>query len=230
MAAALLATSLVLAGLASLAGRSVLPWRTALRGAKYGALITQAAEAAGLDAGLVTAVVEVESGYNPLAVSRRGAKGLMQIVGPTWRELNPRSRCTGEHAPPAREEGCIYDPAANLEAGTRYLRQLLEQFRGDVELAVAAYNAGSGAVERYATAKRPGAVPPIAETRRYTAQVLDRWAGRRLGLSYPQARLLAWLASAARWLLLLNAVLLGSALAGAYGRSFALPQPPRRWR
>jgi soluble lytic murein transglycosylase-like protein len=191
--------------------------------------VALAAEEAGLDAALVRAVVEAESGYDPQAVSRRGARGLMQIIPSTWRELNPGSPCRGEHAPPAKEAGCIFDAAANLEAGTRYLRKLLEQFRGDVELAVAAYNAGSGAVEQYATAKRPGAVPPITETKRYTAQVLDRWAGGRLGLSYPQARALTWLVAMARWVLLGNLVLLGLAIVRFTG-GFTTLRVPRRWR
>lgn len=230
MLGAHLATALVLAAVTLLADGLAVPdsrdWRAnpaatggsaglgaPLLSRPYGALIQRAALSQGLDPALVGAVVEVESGFNPEAVSSRGARGLMQIIPSTWRELNPGAPCRGDHPPPAREAGCIYDPEANLRSGTRYLRSLLDQLEGDVVLALAAYNAGPGAVERAAPPGRAGAVPAIAETQRYTAAVLDRWSQRRTGLSYGRVRGLAALLAAGRWLSLLDALILGMVIA-----------------
>jgi len=104
----------------------------------------------GLDPALVLAVVEAESGQEANAVSPKGAVGLMQVLPETAAEIG---------YPDAA------DPARNLEAGCRYLAVLLESFGGDVELALAAYNAGPGAVRRW------GTVPPYRETRTFIARV-----------------------------------------------------------
>lgn len=123
-------------------------------------LVARAAAQQGLDPALVHAVVQVESGFNPQAVSPAGAKGLMQLMDGTARALGVRDP---------------FNAAENVAAGTRYLRQLLTQF-GDERLALAAYNAGPGAVRRY------GGVPPFAETQRYVATVLalrERYRGPR---------------------------------------------------
>ncbi len=105
----------------------------------------------GLPARLVAAVVKVESGFNPHAVSPAGAKGLMQLMPATAHDL--------------RVKNC-FDIEENVDAGCRYLKRLLDQFDGKVQLALAAYNAGSGAVKEY------GGVPPYHETRRYVRKVL----------------------------------------------------------
>lgn len=115
--------------------------------------ITANAQAAGIDPALVEAIIANESGFDPKATSRAGARGLMQLMPETAASL-------GVLDP--------YDPAQNVRGGTRYLRSLLDRF-GDLELAVAAYNAGAGAVERY------GGIPPYPETQNYVRHVLSRY-------------------------------------------------------
>lgn len=112
--------------------------------------IQAAAARAGLDPALVAAVIEAESGHNAQAVSPRGAVGLMQVLPETGALMG-------------FEE--MADPAVNLEAGCRYLAGLLQRFGGDVELALAAYNAGPGAVRRW------GRIPPYRETREFVQRV-----------------------------------------------------------
>lgn len=118
------------------------------------AWIRQASARHGLDPALVQAVMEVESGGDEKAVSPKGAQGLMQIMPGTAKDLKLADS---------------FDAAKNIEAGTRYLRQLLDRFGGDVKLALAAYNAGPGAVSR------SGGVPPIEETKRYIEKVKTRY-------------------------------------------------------
>ena len=107
----------------------------------------------GLPSGLLDAVVWTESRYNPLAVSKAGAGGLGQLMPGTARDLGVANR---------------FDPAENLEGAARYLRQMLDEF-GVVHLALAAYNAGPGAV------KRARGIPRNGETPSYVRNVLRRW-------------------------------------------------------
>jgi soluble lytic murein transglycosylase-like protein len=115
--------------------------------------LVAAARRHGVDDSLLLAVAEVESGLRPQAVSPKGAAGVMQLMPDTARAL-------GISDP--------FDVEANVDAGARYLGGLLTQFGGDLPLALAAYNAGPGAVRRY------GAVPPFRETRDFVARVLSR--------------------------------------------------------
>ncbi len=117
----------------------------------FGPSIRRTAERHGVDALLVASIVEVESRFDPRAVSHRGATGLMQVL-PSTAGAKSRSE--------------LYDPEVNLDAGARYLQRLLRRFEGDLALALAAYNAGPTAVRRY------GGVPPYRETRSYVEKVL----------------------------------------------------------
>ena len=100
---------------------------------------------------LVWAVIRAESGFDPRAVSRQGARGLMQLMPETAAMLGVRD---------------AFNPRENIDAGVRHLRALIERFRNDLRLAIAAYNAGERAVAAY------GGVPPYPETREYVTQVL----------------------------------------------------------
>jgi len=121
-------------------------------------LVAEAAQRHGLDPALVRAVVGVESGFQPQAVSSKGAQGLMQLMPATARDL-------GITDP--------FDPAANLDGGSRHLSALVVRYEGDLTKALAAYNAGMGAVARH------GGVPPYAETRKYVQRVLGRYQGAK---------------------------------------------------
>jgi soluble lytic murein transglycosylase-like protein len=112
--------------------------------------IELAAERHNVDPNLVRAVIKVESNFNPNAVSRKGAMGLMQLMPQTARQLNVENP---------------FDPEQNVDAGVRHLKHLMESFGGDVKLSLAAYNAGAGAVARSA------GVPRIAETRNYVKRI-----------------------------------------------------------
>ncbi|MCK4425367.1 MAG: lytic transglycosylase domain-containing protein [Deltaproteobacteria bacterium] len=117
-------------------------------------IISEAATRHGLDPDLIRAIIQIESGGIPDARSSKGAIGLMQLMPDTSLNLavsNP------------------FDPKANIWGGTRYLSQLLERFRGNLVLTLAAYNAGPEKVEKY------GGIPPYPETRRYVRKVLNQW-------------------------------------------------------
>ena len=120
---------------------------------KYKKLIHQASEEFNVPVPLIAAVIRAESGFNPYAVSRTGAKGLMQLMPGTWSEMGGI--------------GSPFNAGMNIKLGTKYLRMLMNQFRGNLRLTIAAYNAGPGAVQRYRR------VPPYRETRRYVPKVLS---------------------------------------------------------
>jgi soluble lytic murein transglycosylase-like protein len=129
----------------------------------YGAAISLAAERHHVDGLLLAAVVAVESGFAPHAVSPRGARGLMQVMPVVGDAYGARD---------------LFDPYVNLDIGCRYLCSLLKDSGGNLERALAAYNAGPAAVDRY------DGVPPYSETRSYVREVLDLYAeyGRKAGV------------------------------------------------
>ncbi|MBI5015140.1 MAG: lytic transglycosylase domain-containing protein [Deltaproteobacteria bacterium] len=133
------------------------PVRAASPRSPWQDLARQEASLRQLDPRLVNAVIQVESGENPGALSHKGAMGLMQLMPDT-------ARAMGVQDP--------FEPRDNIQGGVKYLAQMLDRFHGRLDLALAAYNAGPSAVERY------GGVPPYAETRNYVNRVLDAY--RRL--------------------------------------------------
>ncbi|MFK3795833.1 lytic transglycosylase domain-containing protein [Pseudomonas sp. NPDC088444] len=118
----------------------------------YAQEVSQAAASNDLPEALLHAVIRIESGYNPSALSVKGAAGLMQLMPDTARDMGVTN---------------VWDPRSNIQGGARYLKQLMVMFGNDVSLAVAAYNAGPAAVS-----KRGNVIPPFAETRRYVPDVL----------------------------------------------------------
>jgi len=126
--------------------------RSIERFSRYDDHILQAATLYQIPQELVRAVIKVESDYDPRAVSSAGAQGLMQLIPETAMRMQIRDS---------------FNPRLNIFAGTRYLRVLANLFNGDLELTIAAYNAGEGAVVRY------GGIPPYKETQRYVLKVLQ---------------------------------------------------------
>ncbi len=118
--------------------------------------VSHTAKRHGVDAKLVNAIIEVESGWDPWAVSRKGAVGLMQLLPETGRRFGARN---------------LLDPKQNIAAGVRYLRFLLDRFAGNLELSLAAYNAGENIVEGL------GEIPPYPETQRYIERVTALYTG-----------------------------------------------------
>jgi soluble lytic murein transglycosylase-like protein len=124
----------------------------------YDDLIRSASDRHSIDADLIRAVIKNESDFNSAARSNKGAMGLMQLMPDTARLHNVID---------------AYDPIDNIEGGVRHLKMLLGRFRGDMELSLAAYNAGIKAVEKF------GGIPPFAETREYVRRVLQSYQSYR---------------------------------------------------
>jgi soluble lytic murein transglycosylase-like protein len=123
------------------------------RSEQYANMIEGAARANGLEPALVRAVLVAESGGDPHAISRRGARGLMQLMPATARRYGVRD---------------VFDPEQNIRAGSHYLRDLIDRYSSDLELVLAAYNAGPAAVDQHG-----GSIPPIKETLQYVPRVLQ---------------------------------------------------------
>jgi soluble lytic murein transglycosylase-like protein len=123
-----------------------------LDGTPYGEIIAAASEAHGVNPMLVRALIQVESKFRSTARSRKGAMGLMQLMPSTVREYNIRNP---------------FEPKANIEAGIKHLKTLIDRFGSSIELGLAAYNAGPGAVEKF------NGVPPYRETRNYVSRILS---------------------------------------------------------
>jgi hypothetical protein len=123
-----------------------------LEGTPYAEIIAAASEAQGVNPMLVRALIQVESKFRPTARSRKGAMGLMQLMPSTAREYNVRNP---------------FEPKANIEAGIKHLKTLIDRFGSSIELGLAAYNAGPGAVEKF------NGIPPYRETRNYVSRILS---------------------------------------------------------
>lgn len=123
----------------------------------YSGYVRQAAAKYEIEPDLIHAVIKTESNGNQRAVSKKGAMGLMQLMPSTAYDMNVVNP---------------FNPEENIEGGTKYLKQLLEKFNGDLTLALAAYNAGPKTVEKY------GNVPPISETRQYVKKIISLFKGK----------------------------------------------------
>ncbi len=125
----------------------------------FASLIHAAAQKHGLDENLIARVIAMESNFNPRAISRRQALGLMQLLPQTAARYSVAD---------------IFDPAQNIDAGAHYLKDLLTRYRGNLTLALAAYNAGPEMVERY------GGIPPFAETQNYVRQITSKMTREKI--------------------------------------------------
>ena len=132
-------------------------WLRLPQGARFSSAfseeIRETAVRYGVNPALVEAVIRIESAFNPWAVSSKGAQGLMQLMPRTASALGVRD---------------AFNPRQNIEGGVRHLRYLLDKYPGNIPLALAAYNAGEGAVDSY------GGIPPYAETQQYVQKILER--------------------------------------------------------
>ena len=124
--------------------------------ADFDSIIDKAASMFNIPAKLIKSVIQKESNFNPNAVSHAGASGLMQLMPATARGLGVKN---------------VFDPAENIVAGSKYLRQMLDRYDNNLELALAAYNAGPGNVDKY------GGIPPFKETQNYVRKVTDVFYG-----------------------------------------------------
>jgi hypothetical protein len=138
---------------ADVGGGDVRVWRAHPATGPIASMVRKLAPEYKLNPNLVLAVVEAESNFNPQAQSHKNAQGLMQLIPETAERFGVQN---------------VWDPEQNLRGGMSYLRWLMGHFEGDLELVLAAYNAGEGAVERH------GGIPPYAETQRYVKQIIGR--------------------------------------------------------
>lgn len=123
----------------------------------YVDIINSACERHGVDASLVHAVVKVESDFNPYAVSRKGARGLMQLMPQTALDWNVKNS---------------FDPTDNIDGGVKYLKYLIDRYEGNLSLALAAYNSGETSVKKW------GTIPPFKETQQYVKRILNIYYGK----------------------------------------------------
>ena len=127
--------------------------------------INTACDRHGVDPALVHAIVKVESDFNPMAISRKGAMGLMQLMPQTAVDMNVRN---------------TFDPGENIDGGVKYMRYLLDRYEGNVSLALAAYNSGENAVKRW------GTIPPFPETQNYVQRIMRLYNGNGTTVTRPR--------------------------------------------
>lgn len=130
--------------------------KTSVKNTDFDEIVDKAAAAFNLPTKLIKSVIQKESNFNPNAVSSAGASGLMQLMPATARGLGVTN---------------VFDPAENIFAGSKYLRQMMDKYENNIELALAAYNAGPGNVDKY------GGIPPFKETQNYVQKVTNTFYG-----------------------------------------------------
>lgn len=187
----------------------------------YTELINKAGKTYGVSPELIAAIIKAESSFQPRALSKAGAYGLMQVIPGTWRLVNSQALiCSDRHAGDCGSD-CFYNPELNIAIGTYYLGQLIKRYSNHAELAVAAYNAGPGAVDKYQ------GIPPYAETTEYVERVVGYWY--QLSGRLPPGGLTAdnWtkIASALGWSMVMTAIAIA-----AVGKCLFKRYKSFRWR
>lgn len=153
----------------------------------YAQLVNKYAQLYGVNPELVAAVIQTESSFQPRALSKAGAYGLMQVTPETWKYVNNRLKvCSGRHAGECTSE-CYYTPELNIQIGTAYLAEMKTHYNGDIIKMLAAYNAGPRNVDKY------DGVPPYPETEGYIVRVVHNlYHLRKQTLPVLNVRSLSW--------------------------------------
>lgn len=139
------------------------------KGIPYAESINRYGNHAGVNPQIIMSIIQAESSFQPRAVSNAGAYGLMQIMPETWRQINKSAKvCVLRHQGECNIE-CYYNADLNIQIGIHYLNQLLRKYQGNMIFALAAYNAGPGAVDHY------GGIPPYVETVKYTETIIENY-------------------------------------------------------
>ncbi len=153
-------------------------WHDADGHLPYAGIINLCARQAGVSGDVVAAVIKAESSFQVRALSSSGAYGLMQVLPGTWKQVNSEIQvCAGRHAGDCTTE-CYFNPELNIRIGSTYLGQLYKKYKGDMVLALAAYNAGPAEVDRL------GGVPSYRETNNYIDRIISYWYESR-GMPLP---------------------------------------------
>lgn len=181
----------------------------------YADIINLCARQTGLSGDVIAAVIKAESSFQARALSSAGAYGLMQVMPSTWKQVNNEIQvCAGRHAGDCTIE-CYFNPELNIRIGSAYLGQLYKKYKGNMVLALAAYNAGPAEVDR------TGTVPSYRETNNYIDRIITYWyEGRGMPLPAYGMKAEQWkdIHNALAWLMIVTVVAVVLVMANLFRR------------